>query len=90
MRGSKKAKTLKSTLQLTSNLKGLTDFIMQQMSLVENTDFDSSSKLEYVLTKAHQFCIDNALNYDEQSVKSAIERLINFSKCVNAKGEQDE
>lgn len=45
----------------------------------------SENKLEDVLTKVQNFCLTRGINYDEETVRTCVERLIKFSKKVNSK-----
>ena len=45
----------------------------------------SANKLEDVLTKVQNFCLTRGITYDEDTVRNIVEKLIKFSKTVNAK-----
>lgn len=64
----------------------LINVIMSIMEGVEQfKNFTSEEKKEYVLTKFNQYCIDNGLEYNKALTDENVERLISFSKEVNAK-----
>lgn len=57
--------------------------IIEDAEAFEN--YSGLEKLNYVLTKYRLFCVENKLVFNEDAVKSVIERIINFTKNVNAK-----
>lgn len=49
----------------------------------QHTAYSAEDKLEYVVTKYHQFCIDNHIKFDDSIVVNCVDKLIALTKQVN-------
>lgn len=85
-KNSKSAKTAKNATNLLSVISAVQTFISQAESIV---GFTGANKKEWVMTKVNQFCISKGITYDDEEVDKLVEKFIDFSKQVNAKGEEE-
>ncbi len=53
------------------------------------TNYFGEEKKQYVITRVQQFAVENKLNYDSKIVSDKIEELIDFSKKVNNKQDEE-
>lgn len=81
-----------SKLTKNSKLRRLSENLVQIENVVKEyvcsaeafLNYSGSDKKEWVKTKVNQFCIQNGIRYDNDTVEAAIEKLIYLSKTVNS------
>lgn len=86
-KNTKSAKAAKVANMLLSITSAATQFVAQAELI---TGFTGANKKEWVMTKLNQYCIENQINWDEKIADEAVEKLITFSKDVNAKSKGNE
>lgn len=83
VKNAKAKKALKTTLDIATAIR---PYVIEAEKFVNYT---GAEKLNYVMTKANQYAIENGLKFDAEATKKEIEELIELTKQVN-KREKDE
>ena len=53
----------------------------------QHKNWTGSEKLAYVVTKYHQYCLDNRLDFQEEEAINEIEELVDLTNKVNIRKE---
>lgn len=73
----------------TSHVLKVKAVILEFMQQAEEfINYTGSDKKSWVITKVKEYCIQNSISYDDELIETTIEKLIDFSKKVNASDEK--